>query len=486
MKIRQTDADIALAQSWVTRARHFLEGEDTIKAKGQTYLPKSSADQPANSYKLMKDQTIFYPASSRTLEGLAGLIFRKPPVVDGAPEGSVMARILSALTSEGEDINTFAYNVICERLTSNFMGLLVDMPADEADANLSGDELVNQDMRPFVNLYTFESIVSREYKTLRGVRTLTYVRLRDPDLSERELRLVDGEYWVTIHRHDGVQLHEGTPFQPLRKSKPLTRIPFFLNTRIVNGVIEQSPIAKVANLNLTHYRNEGLIAMSKLFQASPQGYVFGVDWPIDPKTGKPFKPVVSPGTFWTNPTGEHVQIGYLEYQGKGLDDLRADREEIKDLMAITGARMIAGEKIAAEAPETLAIRRASENSALATVANLTSKAIQDALNELADWMGLPHVKFQLNTDFLPQPMTAAELQAHVSALQAGALSHETFFLAMRDGDLLNPTLTYEVERERMKKDKADGLSFGKNASSDPLSNEVPAELPRNDEAAPLA
>lgn len=67
-----------------------------------------------------------------------------------------------------------------------------------------------------------------------------------------------------------------------------------------------------------------------------------------------------------NPTGENVQIGYLEYQGKGLDDLRADRDEIKGLMAVVGVQMIAGEKIAAEAPETLAIRRASENSALAT------------------------------------------------------------------------------------------------------------------------
>lgn len=483
MKIRQTDSDIGLAAKWVTRARHFLEGEDTVKAKNSIYLPKSSADQPVSSYKLMKEQTIFYPATSRTLEGLAGLIFRKPPVVDGAPEGSVMANIMATLTSDGDDLLTFSYNTVCERLTSNFMGLLVDMPADAADGNLSPEERFAQDQRPFINIYSFENIVCREYKTLRGRRTLVYVRLIDADGSERELRLIDGEYWVTVHQLIDNRLVEGKPFQPYRNGKPLNRIPFFLNTSIRNGVIEQSPIAKVANLNLTHYRNEGLIAMSKLFQASPQGYVFGVDWPVG-SDGKPFKPVVSPGTFWTNPTGKDVQIGYLEYQGKGLDDLRADRDEIKGAMAVVGVQMIAGEKIAAEAPETLAIRRASENSALATIANLTSKAIEDALNEVAAWMGLPSVKFQLNTDFLPQPMTAAELQAHVSALQAGALSHETFFLALRDGDILNPTLTYDMEKKRLENDKAAGLTFGKVVT--PVNSEVPAELPRNDNAAPLA
>jgi hypothetical protein len=485
MKIRQTDTDISLAQSWVTQTRHFLEGEQTVKKRNALYLPKSSADQPATSYKLMKDHAIFYPATSRTLEGLAGLIFRKPPVVDGAPEGSVMARLLDALTSDAEDLLTFSYNVVCERLTSNFMGLLVDMPVGEADANLSPAQRVEQDQRPFVNVYTFENIVAREYKTVRGRRTLVYVRLIDADQSERELRLIDGEYWVTIHQHDGVMLQEGTPFQPLRNGKPLNRIPFFLNTSIRNGVIEQSPVAKIANLNLSHFRNEGLIAMSKLFQASPQGYVFGVEWPLD-KDGKPFKPTVSPGTFWTNPTGENVQIGYLEYTGKGLDDLRADRDKIESMMAVVGVQMIAGEKIAAEAPETLAIRRASENSALATIANLTSKAIQDALNEMADWMGLPHVRFQLNTDFLPQPMTAAEIQAHVSLLQAGVLSGETIFLALRDGDVVNPTLTWEMEKTRLQNDQTDGLSFVVSKSGSLTTSEVPAQLPRNDKLAPLA
>jgi hypothetical protein len=482
MKIRQTDSDIAKAAKIVTRTRHFLEGDDAVKDRNQTYLPKSSADQPLSSYRLMKEHTIFFPATSRTLEGLAGLIFRKPPVIEGAPEGSVMARLLNTITNDGENLLTFSYNTVCERLTSNFMGLLVDMPRGESDANLSAEQRLELDERPFILTYSFESIVCREFKTIRGRRTLVYVKLIDADQSERELQLIDGEYWVTINEHDGVKVNPGVPFQPLRANKPLDHIPFFLNTSIRNGVIEQSPIAQVANLNLNHYRNEGLIAMSKLFQASPQGYVFGVEWPTDSK-GNPIKPVVSPGTFWTNPTGKDVQVGYLEYSGKGLEDMRADREEIKDLMAVVGAKMIAGEKIAAEAPETLAIRRASENSALATIANLTSNAIEGALNEVADWMGLPRVRFMLNTDFLPQPMTAAELQAHVSALQAGALSHETFFLALRDGDILNPTLTYDVEKTRMANDKAAGLSFGSKTVSN---NEVPAELPRNDKAAPLA
>ena len=133
--------------------------------------------------------------------------------------------------------------------------------------------------------------------------------------------------------------------------------------------------------------------------------------------------------------------------------MERERAHLEDLLARQGARVIASEKQAVEAAETHSIRRASENAVLAQVARAVSGHITRALQMVALWIGdTEEVTLSLNTDYLPQRMSAQEVTAVVKAWQAGAFSHETLFMALRDGEVFNETLTYEEERERMEKD----------------------------------
>ena len=70
----------AKATMW-ERCRDCCEGSDAVKAKGQKYLPQLT-DQTPNEYEAYKARANFYGATGRTVNGLAGMVFRKEPKVE--------------------------------------------------------------------------------------------------------------------------------------------------------------------------------------------------------------------------------------------------------------------------------------------------------------------------------------------------------------------------------------------------------------------
>jgi hypothetical protein len=118
-------------------------------------------------------------------------------------------------------------------------------------------------------------------------------------------------------------------------------------------------------------------------------------------------------------------------------------------MAAIGARMLAPEKRQAETAESQAIRRGGENSVLAALAQGVSQGLTRALSILAFWAGAGgKVAFTLNRDYLPIAMSAADLKAHVAAWQAGALSDESLFEALKQGEVIAESITFEEEAAR--------------------------------------
>ncbi len=113
-------------------------------------------------------------------------------------------------------------------------------------------------------------------------------------------------------------------------------------------------------------------------------------------------------------------------------------------MAAIGARMLAADKRAAESAQAEAIRRAGEQSALTAVGAAVSEALSQALEWMVRWAGLSgRAGLSLNTDFLPLPMSAAELTAHVHAWQAGSLSDGELFDALKAGEIIRGSRTFE-------------------------------------------
>ena len=80
MPVNTMHPEYDLYSSKWAKVRDSIAGEERVKELGSTYLPVliGQSDAEYNGYKM---RAMFYGASARTVQGLTGAIFRKPPEV---------------------------------------------------------------------------------------------------------------------------------------------------------------------------------------------------------------------------------------------------------------------------------------------------------------------------------------------------------------------------------------------------------------------
>ena len=137
-----------------TLIRDCLEGEDAIKAKGVTYLPKTKgmSDLRYEAFKLRAEWVNY---TKRTLTGLHGLVFRKKPVINYPKE---LQDIIDNCDRRGTNLYKFASNIFKDSLPVSFGGLLVDQPV--INEFISRKEAEERKITPFIKYYAAESVIN--------------------------------------------------------------------------------------------------------------------------------------------------------------------------------------------------------------------------------------------------------------------------------------------------------------------------------------
>lgn len=443
MAINEPTPEIALHYARWAKNRAFLAGEAAVKAHGARYQPMPDKDMEASAFADHLMRIAFFPAARRTQQGYLGLMFRKRPVLDAKSEA--LAALADIITPEGDTHEDLAWKLASEVLATDFAGLLVDHP--EAQPNLSKADAIAEGQRPFINLYLAESILEVSTALVRGRKRIVRVRLLEEAGSRvRELVLEQGIYRVLVHDFNGSAWAISSTTTPLRKGVPLQDIPFHVVSSGNTLLPQLGLLDDVINLNHNHYLHQGDLTSTYRYLSRPVPYVIGCP---SPEGGWR----VTPGSVLEAEAPKtEVEFGFLEYSGQGVNHLIDQRNHLEDQMAKVGARLLASDKAAAEAAETHAIRRASENATLASVANNISRSITKAFEDVSAWMDGSEVSYQINQDYLPQRVDSGELSAYVGAVQAGLISWETFFYVLRDRGAVDPTLEPEVERLRLETD----------------------------------
>lgn len=438
-----TDTIAAALTRW-KRNRDIIAGEDAVKAAGEKYLPKLGS-QSETEYRKYLARVPYFPGASRTHDGLLGLVTRKDGVLKG-PAG--LDQILQTITHSGHTVDDLAEEVFSETLKTGFTGLLVDHPA--TSEALTVKAAIDGNYRPFVAIYPAESILEVQPGVVQNRQRIVRVRLLEDGETVRELRLDDGIYSVTIHRKIEERWVADEPVIPMRSGKPLTDIPFVLvapKVRTFEPV--KGPLDDVCLLNLHLYHEQADAKNSRFYSSAPILTVKGAKENPDL--------VIGPGTvvYFPDHTQENpVEFEFTEFSGAGQTTLENAVATLKDEMAKLGSNILASEKSAAEAAETHAIRRSSENSVLASLARTVSRKIEEALTWVTWWMGREAVTFQLNTDFIPSPMTAEERKAALAEFMSGAISQATYFDMLIAGEVLPEAFDTEAEAQRLAADSS--------------------------------
>ena len=64
-----------------SRCRDVFAGTEELREHTTEYLP-TLTDEPPAAYKARLNRTVLYNATYRTIQGMIGMVFRRPPVAE--------------------------------------------------------------------------------------------------------------------------------------------------------------------------------------------------------------------------------------------------------------------------------------------------------------------------------------------------------------------------------------------------------------------
>lgn len=430
-----------LQDQW-QRCRDTAEGSDSVKHRKGKYLPPLDShkkDGGGPKYYEYLLRALFYGAMGRTVAGLSGAIFQKAPGINNLTDK--VKEDLKDVTLTGEPLEQFALQVTKEYLITGRYGILVDMASEEATKP-----------RPYWVGYRAEDIVNWRFTRMGGDQELSLVVLReyieDPEAKDefsvdqviqyRVLRLNNiesktGTYYtqqlyIEQESKEGNKRKEfvgGPVLMPMRRGAALDFIPFALP-----WAVNQPPLVDLADVNLSHYRGSADLKHGLHFTALPTPWVSG-------QTGEGSKALaIGSGVAWS--LEKDGKAGMLEFTGSGLGAIRTDLEDMQNLMATLGARLLQPPPKYAETALSVSMRHSSDYASLRTLAHIVEQQLTFALQIHSWWLGtetlVAEVKaeIQLNKVFFDQSITADELRALLLALQGNAISYKTFYARLQN------------------------------------------------------
>lgn len=430
--------------------RDAIAGEDAVHNAGERYLPKLSG-QDSSEYSGYVKRAPFYNATARTIDGMVGMLFRKEPIIT-APDA--MAGMLDDMTLTDCGFNELAEIIAREVIGVGRVGVLVEYPRLESMPSTLA-QAAAQNHRPYATIYKVESILNWKAERINNQMQIVMLALSESVTvwenefeSEqvaqiRALLLENGRYLQRIYRKN--KLDEWEQFEddiiPLMNGNALPYIPFVIFGPSHNDVnVQKPPVYDLVTLNLSHYRSTADLEHGAHFTGLPTAVVTGYSTDSNERLS------IGSATAWVFPAPD-ADAKYLEFTGQGLGALEK-RLQVKEAgMAAIGARMLAPEKVSAEAAKTLAIRHAGEGAVLSSIGHMIEHGFERILTIMAEWAGITgEIECEFNEDFIDAAMTAQDVLALVQAWQAGAMSFDTLFWNLKQGELIDAEITVEDEQ----------------------------------------
>lgn len=434
-------------------ARKKVADLHTGRDTALSYVRPLPGHEPETA-KSFAEGAYFLPVVARTSEAFGGLVFAKTPARE-VPEG--LNAYLGDVTGSGQDIDRFSEQSLDGILETGAVMVLVDYPPARPDLSKAAAEALG--IRPCLRLYTASAILAARSRKVGEALKLSHVRLleevQEQDAADEfklttitQVRVLDlddaNAYRQRVFRQvDGVWVQFGETVEPRKGNVRLDVIPaFFSNTRDGEARPAKPPLNDLAEISIAHLNNSAALEWGLLWTANPTPIFKGLDL----AEGETVKLGSSEGLIVT----EGGDAKFMEFTGKGLEELRLALEAKRKDAAMMGARMLLESPRQAIAAETARIERAGETSVISGIANALSDCLTKALTFMADWAGIGgKVEYWLNTDLNPAGLSPQALAELLKAWQGGAITLEDLFENLQRAEIVDPSKSFDDHKEQL-------------------------------------
>lgn len=441
---KRMKADVKVMRDVVMGGRH-------LKDQGEEYLPKHAKEE-RRDYTVRLHNSVLFNGTERTVDGLAGMVFAKDPVLQDVP-GRIEEH-LENIDNAGTHFDVFSRQVFSDALEVGHAGILVEVPAVDgpSDRPLTEAEEAALGVRPYWCHYRKEDILSWRSEVVAGRTLLSQLVLREK-VNEADGEYGDKEvtYYRVLRRTD-----EGVTWERLRIDEdddtvisegngPITNqdeIPFVAIYGGKTGLLEsRPPLLDLAETNLAHYR----LLSDHLYKLHLCNLPVGVLIGVDPDTSVQVGP-----NAWLKLPQSDMKFSWESPDGSTFKDNVTQLQEFKADMAAQGLSLLQVETRQAETATAKRMDKAESDSALAAAARSLQDGLEKALEYHANYMRLDGGgSVQINRDFENVPITPDEMRALSEQVASGQLSLETMWAIQEKRGGLPDDFDPEVEKERI-------------------------------------
>ena len=385
------------------RMDDMLEGQDTVRSKGEKYLPKTggmTSDEDEKRYEAYKKRARFLELPSKGLTGIIGLVFENDPIgssdeiiTNSNQKNIELSRdVVRAVSTKGRDI------------------LVVDAPPGDGGkpyiARYSANSLINwktaRDNPADITLAVFleeeEKEDSDQYSHETDTRYRQYLRI-DGNIELSKWALRNGEY-MTIEEPVILDID----FMPLVTVGSIDVMP----------PCDPIPLLSVADSALAYYVASASYKYSIHLACHPTFYAEGFD---EESYKNMIQTGLGGGAAINVPT--EGKIGFLEAEGTGISHAFADMEhELKQ--AESHSVRLTQDVNGVESGAAMGMRAAAQHASIYSVADAVSIGITRAQNMRAQWAGESEPEpFSIRTEFKQGQAEAQMVTAIGASINSG-------------------------------------------------------------------
>jgi len=416
------------------KVRDFFGGEISVKAKGETYLPRLTG-QTKSQYGAYLSRGSLVPAVKPTVSAVVGAIMRKAPEVTTSLAGSE-----ESIDGEGQNLELFVSAAIKELLLSGGVGQLVEWDDEEN--------------RAIVKTYAKESLINFSHDYI--VLSQTYTVRSDKDKFEEEVKIEyleltfdeNGFYIQNIWRQSKTGWGIIETITPTNRGEAMTELPFVFTTVDGLGIKQSDPLLmNLANVNQNQYTLSTDQRHGLHWTALPTLFLFGE---LRDEDGKKKQIKVGAGSF-NHVEDTDARAELIEFTGAGLGAVKDVIDSDIATMASIGAKMLTSDQGGVKAAETARIDASSETATLATIANAMDLMVNELFGIMDEWSGnfAGNSTFAINRDFIDVKVDPQALSAYLQTYLSGGMSLDTFLHLLFKGELLPKGITPEDEANRI-------------------------------------